>query len=149
VGDLEAPAGELGKSTLYTVNSDGQALKAIRFGKNDINVSAFAWSPSGQRFAFRSDSDAKKLCNFSVVFYAQTGRQPCRDAENLVVANVDGSELNRISKDPEYRHGQLFWIQERSSSGKDLETACLLSVRNGPFLELTPPTASPPRSKDG
>lgn len=100
-----------GRSTLYTMNSDGRDLKPVRFGNKDINVNAFAWSPSGQQFAFRSDSDAKKLCNFSVMFYAQTGRQPCRDAENLFVGNVDGSELKRISNNPEYRHGQLFWIQ--------------------------------------
>lgn len=102
---------QLGKSTLYTVDADGHNLKAVQFENKDINVMAFAWSPSGQQIAFRSDYEAKKLCNFNVVFYAQTGGQPCRDAEHLYVSNFDGTGLRRISKDPEYRHGQLFWIQ--------------------------------------
>jgi hypothetical protein len=100
-----------GKPAFYTVDADGQNLKAVKISDKDINVSAFAWSPSGEQIALRSDYDAKKLCNFNVMFYAQTGRQPCRDAELLYVSNSDGSGLKRISKDPLYRHGQLFWIQ--------------------------------------
>ncbi|MHB1530410.1 MAG: eIF2A-related protein [Acidiferrobacteraceae bacterium] len=97
--------------TLYTVNANGRGLRAVRFSNKNINVSAFAWSPSGEQFALRSDYQAKKLCNFNLMFYFDTGNQPCRVSENLFTSNVDGSGLKRMSKEPDFRHGQLFWIQ--------------------------------------
>ena len=100
-----------GKPAFYTVDSDGQNLKPVKIGDKDIDVSAFAWSPSGDQIVLRSDYEAKKLCSFNAMFYAQTGGQPCRDSELLYVSNSDGSGLKRISKDSKYRHGQLFWIQ--------------------------------------
>jgi len=97
--------------TLYTVNAHGRGLKAVRFRNKNINVNAFAWSPSGQQLALRSDYQAKKLCNSNAMFYFDTGNEPCRMSENLFTSNVDGSGLKRISKKPDFRHGQLFWIQ--------------------------------------
>jgi Tol biopolymer transport system component len=99
------------KHTLFVVNADGGDLHAVHFAPRDINVSAFAWSPSGDQIVFRSDFQAKKLCNTNLSFYVETGRRPCRNAEHVYTSNIDGSSLKRLTKDPEYRNGNLYWIQ--------------------------------------
>ncbi len=99
------------KYTLFVVNADGGNLHAVHFAPRDINVSAFAWSPSGDQIVFRSDFQAKKLCNTNLSFYVETGRRPCRNAEHVYTSNIDGSLLKRLTKDPEYRNGNLYWIQ--------------------------------------
>ncbi len=99
------------KYTLFVVNADGSNLHAVHFAPRDINVSAFAWSPSGEQIVFRSDFQAKKLCNTNLSFYVETGHRPCRDAEHVYTSNIDGSSLKQITKDPEYRNGNLYWIQ--------------------------------------
>lgn len=101
-----------GKYTLYTLDADGHNLRAVRFRNNeDINVDAFAWSPSGLMFALRSNYEAKKVCNFSLMFYIQTGEQPCRVSDNLFTSNVDGTGLKRIPGLATFRHSELFWIR--------------------------------------
>jgi hypothetical protein len=99
------------KHTLFVVNADGSNLHAVHFLPRDINVSAFAWSPSGEQIVFRSDFKAKKLCNTNLSFYVETGRRPCRDAEHVYTSNIDGSSLKRLTVVPEYRNGNLYWIQ--------------------------------------
>jgi hypothetical protein len=99
------------KQTLFVVNADGSNLHAVHFAPRDINVSAFAWSPSGEQIVFRSDFQAKKLCNTNISFYVETGRRPCRDAEHVYTSNLDGSSLKRLTGVPEYRNGNLYWIQ--------------------------------------
>jgi dipeptidyl aminopeptidase/acylaminoacyl peptidase len=99
------------KHTLFVVDADGSHLHPVHFSPRDINVNSFAWSPSGEQIAFRSDFHAKKLCNTNLGFYVETGRRPCRDAEHVFTSNIDGSSLMQITKDPEYRNGNLYWIQ--------------------------------------
>jgi Tol biopolymer transport system component len=99
------------KERLFTVNSDGQDLGAVRVGSKDINVSAFAWSPAGDRFALRSDFEAKTICNHNHSYYLQAGAWPCGISQHLYTSYVDGSGLKRISKEPEFKHSQLFWVQ--------------------------------------
>ncbi len=99
------------KSRLFTVNRNGQELREIRFAGKDINISAFAWSPAGDRFALRTDLQAKTLCNHNLSYYFDTGSWPCIESENLFVGNTDGSGLKKISREPEFRHGELFWIR--------------------------------------
>jgi hypothetical protein len=99
------------KYRLFILNADGSALRKVQFGNLDINVTSFAWSPSGDRLVFRSDYQAKELCNTNLMYRIQAGSQPCRRSENLFVANANGSGLMKLSIGPEYRHAQLFWIQ--------------------------------------
>jgi Tol biopolymer transport system component len=99
------------KYALFVVNSDGSNLHAVNFAQRDMNVTSFAWSPSGDRIVFRSDLRAKKVCNTNLSFYAETGHRPCRDAEHVYTSNIDGSSLKQITKEPEYRHGDLYWVQ--------------------------------------
>jgi hypothetical protein len=102
---------ERSASKLFTVNADGQGLSAMQFSKGDINVNAFAWSPAGDKFALRSDLEAKTICNHNLSFFLQTGAWPCRISQHLFTSNVNGSGLKRVSKQPEFRRGQLFWIR--------------------------------------
>jgi dipeptidyl aminopeptidase/acylaminoacyl peptidase len=99
------------KHTLFVVNADGSNLHAVHFAPRDINVSTFAWSPSGKQIVFRSDFQAAKLCNRNLSFSVETGHRPCRDAEHVYTSNIDGSSLKQLTKDPEYRNGNLYWIQ--------------------------------------
>jgi WD40-like Beta Propeller Repeat len=99
------------KHTLFVVNADGSNLHAVHFVPHDINVSAFAWSPSGKQIVFRSDFQAAKLCNTNLSFIVETGHRPCRDAEHVYTSNIDGSSLKQVTEDPEYRNGNLYWIQ--------------------------------------
>jgi hypothetical protein len=99
------------KHTLFTVTNDGGDLTTVRVGTKDINVSAFAWSPEGDRIALRSDFEAKAICNHNLPFYLQAGVWPCRTSEHLFTSNADGTGLKRVSKEPAFRNGELFWIQ--------------------------------------
>jgi Tol biopolymer transport system component len=99
------------RTELYTIDANGQNLRAMTFGSRTMNVSAFAWSPTGTKFAFRSDFQSPRLCNHNLMFAAQAGFQPCRVSENLFTSNMDGSGLTRVSKEPQYRASQLFWVQ--------------------------------------
>ena len=99
------------RSELYTIDSNGQNLRAMTFGGRTMNISAFTWSPTGSKIAFRSDYHSPKLCNHNLMFMVQAGFEPCRVSENLYTSNVDGSGLHRISKELQYRAGQLFWVQ--------------------------------------
>jgi dipeptidyl aminopeptidase/acylaminoacyl peptidase len=102
---------EASKHRLFVVNAYGSDLHAVHLAPRDINVSTFAWSPTGEQIVFRSDFQAKQLCNTNLIFYVESGRRPCRDAEHLYTSNIDRSSLKRITKEPEYRRGNLYWIQ--------------------------------------
>jgi hypothetical protein len=111
VGEATFDDSKAPKHTLFIVNADGSNLHAVHFSPRDINVSAFAWSPSGKQIVFRSDFQAAKLCNNNLSFTVETGHRPCRDAEHVYTSNIDGSGLKQLTKDPEYRNGNLYWIQ--------------------------------------
>jgi hypothetical protein len=96
---------------LYIVDADGRNLRAMTFDGRVLNVNAFAWSPNGSKLAFRSDYQAPRLCNHNPMFAGQSGFEPCRVSEYVFTSNLDGSALERISKDPQFLEGQLFWIQ--------------------------------------
>jgi hypothetical protein len=98
------------RSELYVVDADGKNEKVMTFGGRNMNVSSFAWSPSGRKVAFRSDFSAPRLCNHNLMFLAQAGFEPCRVSENLFTSNLDGSGLERVSKEPQFRAAQVFWI---------------------------------------
>jgi hypothetical protein len=99
------------RTRLFATGAHGEGLHAVRFGNKDIYITAFAWAPSGDRIIFRSDYQAKPLCNSNPVFRMQAGQDPCRRAEYLYTAKSDGSALERPFEQPEYRHAQLFWIR--------------------------------------
>jgi Tol biopolymer transport system component len=97
--------------TLYVVDADGRDLKATVFLHDDIEIYTFAWSPTGDRFAFRSTYQAGEQCNFNVPYRLEVGRFPCLTRFLLYTSNSDGSDLKQINKDYEYSPQDLFWIQ--------------------------------------
>ena len=99
------------KSKLFVASKDGQEFREVRFAGKDMNISSFAWSPTGDRFALRTDLGAKTICNHNVFYHAETGSWPCIDSANLYVGAEDGSVLKKISREPEFRSGQLYWIR--------------------------------------
>ena len=99
------------RESFYTINTDGTSLERIKVGNNDIDVNTFAWSPSGMKIAFRSDYDKQKICGHNLSFLIEASHLPCRDGYYLYTSNTDGSDVKRISKEPEYRKSELFWIQ--------------------------------------
>jgi len=96
---------------LYTIDADGRNLRAVTFSGRAMNVSSFAWSPTGSKIAFRSDFQSPRLCNHNPMFVAQASIEPCRVSERLFTSNPDGSGLNQVSKELQYRASQLFWVQ--------------------------------------
>jgi hypothetical protein len=99
------------RDALYLVNSDGSDVQPMRVNGRATSISAFAWSPSGDALVFRSDFEAKPICKLNLLFRFEVGTFPCRLAEHVYTSRVDGSGLVRISKNPEYLRGQLFWIR--------------------------------------
>lgn len=100
---------------IYVINSDGTAMKAIEF-KNALgtdrepSIRSFAWSPDGRRFAIRAEADSK--CNNAALgFKFETGRFPCIYSRNLFTVNADGSHLIKVTSNPDYDSGDLFWVQ--------------------------------------
>ncbi len=98
-------------SALYTVNTDGSDFKTISFGKKDFNVFAFAWSPSGDMLALRSNYESKTICSVNPLGLLDQGGRPCIISQHVFTSNADGSGLKRISKQPKFRQGELFWIK--------------------------------------
>ena len=99
------------KHIFYTVNADGSNLKRISVSNNDIDVNSFAWSPSGERIVFRSSYKKEEVCNSNLSFLIQAGSNPCRLGYHLFTSKSDGTDLTQISMKPEFRNGELFWIQ--------------------------------------
>ena len=106
-----ANAGQQKTSTLYTINTDGTDFREISFGKKNFNVFAFAWSPSGTMIAIRSNFESKTICSLNPLGLLDEGGRPCLISQQVFTSNADGSELKRISKEPKFRAGELFWIR--------------------------------------
>ena len=99
-------------SGFYTVRPDGTELRQVKFGSADVELKSFSWSPDGRRLVFRSFFQATKICNYSAVGYkVNTGNFPCIDGTNVFTSNADGTNLRKISPQPDYSQGELFWIQ--------------------------------------
>jgi WD40-like Beta Propeller Repeat len=99
-------------SEFYVVRPDGTDLRQVRFGSADVDLKSFSWSPDGRRLIFRSFFQGTKLCNYSAVGYKfNTGDFPCVTGANLFTSNADGTNLRKISPQPDYSQGELFWIQ--------------------------------------
>jgi len=76
----------------------------------DLSIRNFAWSPDGRRFALRAERDSK--CNYAAIgFKLQTGNCPCIYSRNLIVVDVDGSYLTKVTPTSDFDSGELFWIQ--------------------------------------
>ena len=103
--------GQRQTSALYTFNLDGSDLKPVSFGKKDFNIFAFAWSPSGDMLALRSNYESKTICSLNPLGLLDQGGRPCIISQHLFISNADGSGLKRISKEPKFRAGDLFWIR--------------------------------------
>ena len=99
-------------SGFYTVRPDGTELRQVKFGSADVELKSFSWSPDGRRLVFRSFFQASKICNYSAVGYkVNTGDFPCINGTNVFTSNADGTNLRKISPQPDYSQGELFWIQ--------------------------------------
>ena len=99
-------------SGFYTVRPDGTEPRQVKFGAADVELKSFSWSPDGRRLVFRSFFQASKICNYSAVGYkVNTGNFPCVDGTNVFTSNADGTNLRKISPQPDYSQGELFWIQ--------------------------------------
>jgi len=100
---------------IYLVNADGTGTKPVEFHNllgmdRDLSIRNFAWSPNGQQLAFRAEADSK--CNYAALgFKFETGHFPCIYSRNLFTVNVDGSHLNKVTPNPDFDSGELFWIQ--------------------------------------
>jgi len=100
----------------WTGNPDPNLrTKPVEFHKlvgmgQDLSIRNFAWSPDGRRFALRVEADSK--CNYAAIgFKRQTGHFPCIYSRNLIVVDVDGSHLTKVTPTPDFDSGELFWIQ--------------------------------------
>ena len=99
-------------SGFYTVRPDGTELQQVKFGSADVELKSFSWSPDGRRLVFRSFFQGSKTCNYSAVGYKiNTGDFPCINGSNVFTSNADGTSLRKISPQPDYSQGELFWIQ--------------------------------------
>jgi hypothetical protein len=99
-------------SGFYTVRPDGTQLQQVKFGSADVELKSFSWSPDGRRLVFRSFFQGSKICNYSAVGYKiDTGDFPCINGSNVFISNADGTNLRKISPQPDYSQGELFWIQ--------------------------------------
>jgi Ankyrin repeats (3 copies)/Domain of unknown function (DUF4124)/Ankyrin repeats (many copies) len=100
---------------IYLVNADGTGTKPIEFHNlpgtdRELSIRNFAWSPDGRRFALRAEADSK--CNNAAAgFEFETGHFPCIYSRNLIVVDVDGSHLAKVTPIPDFDSGELFWIQ--------------------------------------
>jgi Tol biopolymer transport system component len=100
---------------IYVVNADGSATKMVEFDNliginRDLSIRSFAWSPDGRQFVFRSEAGSK--CNYLALGYKfETGSFPCIYSRDLFTADVDGSHLTKVTSEPDYEFGELFWIQ--------------------------------------
>jgi len=100
---------------IYVVNADGSAMKVIEFRglfgvERDLSIRSFAWSPDGRQFVFRSEAGSK--CNYLALGYKfETGNFPCIYSRDLSTADADGSHLTKVTSEPDYEFGELFWIQ--------------------------------------
>ena len=98
---------------LYLVNADGSDFRPIEFKEIDkeSRILSFAWSPSGKQVVFRSTYEAREICNYNFIYRFEVGRFPCRQGYHLFTSNIDGSNVKKLTDDPDYRGSQLFWIQ--------------------------------------
>jgi Lipoprotein LpqB beta-propeller domain len=100
---------------IYLVNADGTGTRAVEFHNlvgvdRDLSIRNLAWSPDGRRFALRTEADSK--CNYAAIGYKlETGHFPCIYSRNLIVVDVDGSHLIKVTSTPDFDSGELFWIQ--------------------------------------
>jgi WD40 repeat protein len=100
---------------IYLVNADGTGTKPTEFHNllgmdRELSIRNFAWSPDGRRFALRVEADSK--CNYAAIgFKFETGHFPCIYSRNLIVVDVDGSHLTKVTPTPDFDSGELFWIQ--------------------------------------
>ena len=100
---------------IYVVNADGSDMKVVEFrnflgAARDLSIRSFAWSPDGRQFVFRSEAGSK--CNYLALGYKlETGSFPCIFSRDLFTADVDGSHVTKVTSEPDYVFGELFWIQ--------------------------------------
>lgn len=100
---------------IYLVNADGTGTKPVELHNllgmdRELSIRNFAWSPDGRRFALRVEADSK--CNYAAIgFKFETGHFPCIYSRNLVVVDVDGSHLTKVTPTADFDSGELFWIQ--------------------------------------
>ncbi len=99
--------GFLLKQKLYV--SDESGVKPVNFGREDVQVNDFAWSPQGDQLTFHSNFEAGAQCVQNLAHKYETGGFPCLKMFFLYMANTDGTNLKRITNQAEYWPRDIFW----------------------------------------
>jgi len=95
---------------LYVINADGTGMKPIVFKPTDAEVENYSWSPDGNQFVIASNVEDGKRCSMNLGYYLEVGGFPCIQGYDLYTSNSDGSNLERITKEPFYFSYDLSWL---------------------------------------